>query len=135
MNTSELSDSASSLNLDIYDGTTDNDADSQSSDNDYNTNMINEIDGQLNKLTYIQDQLHSHLKNLISLSAHNYLLRQNQEVVKMNEIFVHKNTGHGKYFKECRENIGRKFIWTNRYHVHFDQWQSKCKSWFSKEHQ
>ena len=62
-NTSELSDSASSLNLDIYDGTTDDDADSQSSDNDYNTNMINEIDGQLNKLTYIQDQLDSQFKN------------------------------------------------------------------------
>ena len=52
--------------------------------------MINEIDGQLNKLTYIQNQSDSQLKNLISLSAHNYVLRQNQEVVKMNEIFVHK---------------------------------------------
>ena len=73
VNTSKLSDSASSLNLDIYNGTSDDDADSQFSDNDYHTNMINEIDGQLNKLTYILNQLDCQLKNLILLSAHNYV--------------------------------------------------------------
>ena len=50
--------------------------------------VINEIDSRLNKLKNYQDQMEIHLKHLISSSRQNYVLCQNEEADKLNDIFV-----------------------------------------------
>ena len=48
----------------------------------------NEFDYRINKLKNYQDQMEVQLKHLISLSKHNYVLCQNNDVVKSNDTFV-----------------------------------------------
>ena len=61
------------------DSETNNYSESQESDEEI---VNNEMDARLNKLKNYQDQMEIQLKYLISLSRHNYVLCQNDEVVK-----------------------------------------------------
>ena len=58
---------------------------SQESDNEILNNVI---DYRINKLKNYQNQTDIQLKHLISLTRQNYVLHQNQHVIKSNDIFV-----------------------------------------------